>query len=75
MHGSEVGTILILFSNKTWVQLSGHVSCQINGFWAAYNPMLIHEVPLHDVKVVVWWAASVTLIIDTLPLSLHPIIP
>jgi len=27
--------------------------------------MLIHKVPLHDVKVVVWWAASVNLIIGT----------
>jgi len=37
--------------------------------------VIIHEVPLHDVKVFVWWAASVNLIIGTPALHLHPIIP
>jgi len=34
VYGSEVGTTLMLFSNKTWVYLSGYVSSRNNGYWA-----------------------------------------
>lgn len=32
MHGTEIDATPILFSNKAWFHLSGHVNCQNNGF-------------------------------------------
>ena len=51
---------LILFSDEVRFYLSRHVDLQNNKNWSARNPVLIHEVPLHSMKVSVWCAVSAT---------------
>ena len=47
----------ILCSDKVWFHLNGYANSQNNN-----NPVLIHEVPLHDIKVDVWHARSAAII-------------
>jgi hypothetical protein len=38
--------------------LHGHVSSQNTWYWRLVNPYLSHEVPLHNIKVGVWYAIN-----------------
>jgi hypothetical protein len=46
-----------------WFHLHGHVSAQSNQYWSPVNSHLIHEVPLHDIKVGVWYTMNAKQII------------
>jgi hypothetical protein len=63
-HDGEVDPHLTsFFSEEAWFHLHGHVSSKNNLYWRPVNPHLIHEVPLHDVKVGVWCAVNAKRII------------
>jgi hypothetical protein len=53
---SKIDPQLTFFSDETWFHLQGYISTQIFRYWSSQNPPLTHEVPLHPVKVSVWWA-------------------
>jgi hypothetical protein len=57
VHDEKNDSAFVLFRFKTWFELSGFLNSQNNRF-----PLLIHEVPLHDVAVGVWCAISATTI-------------
>ena len=46
------------FTNEAWFHLSGHVNSQNSRLWSSDNPHSLHETPLHDKKVGVWFAIS-----------------
>jgi hypothetical protein len=49
---------LTFFSDEAWFHLQGYINTQNNRYWSSQNPHLTHEVPLHPVKVGVWYAES-----------------
>ena len=59
----EVYPVLNHFTNEAWFYLSSLVNPQNTSCWLADNPRIIYAVLLHDVKVGVWSAISVTRII------------
>jgi len=54
--GAKTDPTLLQF----WFNLSDCVNYRNNRHWSAQNPTLIHDVPLHDMKVGVWCAMSAT---------------
>jgi hypothetical protein len=51
VHAAAIDPTLCLFKDEAWFHFSGYVNSQNNRYWSGENPTLIHEVPLHDVKV------------------------
>lgn len=51
------------FTDEAWFHLSGYINTQNSRYWAAENPNIIHEAPLHPEKVGVWCAVSATRIV------------
>jgi hypothetical protein len=52
VHAGEIAdSMLVLFSDEAWFHLSECMNSQRNSYWSAENPMLSHEVPLHDGRV------------------------
>jgi hypothetical protein len=51
------------FTDEAWVHLSQYVNSQNIRVWAAENPHVYHEEPLHPLKVGVWCAISIRRII------------
>lgn len=49
---------LIFFTDEAWFYLHGHVSTQNNRCWSAEKPDIVHEMPLHDLKIGVWCAVN-----------------
>ena len=47
-----------LVTDEAWFHLSGYVNSQNSRHWAIENPHVIHESPLHPVKIGVWCAIS-----------------
>lgn len=60
VYPGEINSTLTLFSLEACLHLNGYVKSQNKGYWCAENPMVIHTVPLHDVKGYVWRVASAT---------------
>ncbi len=48
----------VWISDEAYFCLSGTVNKQNMRFWGLENPHVVHEQPLHDVKVLVWCAMS-----------------
>ncbi|PNF29343.1 hypothetical protein B7P43_G07832 [Cryptotermes secundus] len=46
------------FSDEVWFHLQGYINMQNKHYWISVNPYLTHAVPLHPVRVGVWWAVS-----------------
>jgi transposase len=46
------------FSDEAWFELSGYVNSQNSRYWSTDNPHLLHNHPLHPVKVGVWAAMT-----------------
>jgi hypothetical protein len=61
-HHGEVHPILV-FCEEAWFRLSGYVTSKNKRYWFAENPMLIHELTIHDVTVGVWCAMNATRIL------------
>ena len=55
--------LLYFMSDEAWFHLSGYVNSQNTRYWSFENPHLIHETPLHDLKIGVWCAVSGTMIV------------
>jgi hypothetical protein len=45
-------------SDEAWFHVSGNVNAQNSRIWDAENPHVLHQRPLHDIKVGVWCAMS-----------------
>ncbi|PSN33709.1 hypothetical protein C0J52_26546 [Blattella germanica] len=50
-------------SDEAWFHLNGYVNSQNSCYWDTENPHLVHEGPLHDLKVSVWCEISALRII------------
>jgi hypothetical protein len=65
MCAGQIDPTLVKFTDECWFHLGGHANSlniwQEN--WYAQNPVLILEVPLHDVKFGAWCAMSANRII------------
>jgi hypothetical protein len=48
----------VFFTDEAWFHLNGYVNSQNSRTWSASNPHVIHELPLHPLKVGVWAAMS-----------------
>jgi hypothetical protein len=48
----------VWLTDEAWFHLSGYVNSQNTRVWAAENPHVYHEEPLHPLKVGVWCAIS-----------------
>jgi hypothetical protein len=48
----------VFFSDEAWFHLDGYVNSQNLRFWSTTNPHVIHEHPLHPVKLGVWAAMN-----------------
>jgi hypothetical protein len=51
VHDGKDDPHLTFFSDEARFYLHGHVFSQNNRCWSSLNSNLIHEVPLHEVKV------------------------
>ena len=49
--------LLYFISDEAWFHLSRYVNSQNTHYWSSENPHVIHETPLHDLKIGVWCAA------------------
>ncbi|KAJ4449805.1 hypothetical protein ANN_01211 [Periplaneta americana] len=49
---------IIWFTDEAWFHLSGYVNSQNSRHWAIENPHVIHEAPMHPVKIGVLCAIS-----------------
>jgi hypothetical protein len=58
INAGEVNPIVFEFSGATWFHFIVFVNSQNNCYWSIQNPLLIHEFPLHCLKVGVWCAMS-----------------
>jgi hypothetical protein len=58
VYDGMVDPDFVFYTGKAWFRLSGNVNSQNNRYWSAENPHFIHEVPLHDVKIGVWYAIT-----------------
>jgi hypothetical protein len=45
-------------SDEAWLHVSGYVNAQNSHIWDTENPHVLHQRPLHDIKVDVWCAVS-----------------
>jgi hypothetical protein len=45
-------------SDEAWLHVSGNVNAQNSRTWDTENPHVLHQRPLHDIKVGVWCAVS-----------------
>jgi len=50
VHDGEIAPTFVLCSSESWFHLSGCVTSQNNRYRSAKNLMLIHILPIHDVK-------------------------
>ncbi len=50
----EIPLYDLLITDEAHFYLSGHVNWQNYQFWAQENPKILHEEPLHGLKVQVW---------------------
>ena len=50
--------LLYFMSDEAWFHLSGYVNSQNTRYWSSKNWHVIHEMPLHDLKIGVWCAVS-----------------
>ena len=55
--------LLYFMSDEAWFHLSGYVNSQNTRYWSSENPHVIHETPLHNLKIGVWCAVSETKIV------------
>ena len=55
--------LLYFMSNEAWFHLSGYVNSQNTRYWSFENLPVIHETPLHDLKIGVWCTVSGTKIV------------
>jgi hypothetical protein len=62
-HAGEVDPTLVLITIEAYFHHSGYMKSQNNSYWC---PILNHEVPLHNVTVVVWCAVGVSRIIGSI---------
>ena len=46
----KVKSRLFYFADEAWLHLNEQVNAQNNRYFSADNPRLIHQVPLHEVK-------------------------
>jgi hypothetical protein len=67
LHGPE----LMFYSDEEWFSLSGYINSQNNRYWSTESHHAVHEVPLHDLKVGVWYAVSAWSIIGPMFFSRH----
>ena len=61
--------LLYFMSDEAWFHLLGYVNSQKTGYWSSENPHVIHETPLHDLKIGVWCAVSGTKIVGPIFLN------
>jgi hypothetical protein len=54
----EINPQLILFSDEACFHLRGYINMKNNSYWSSQNPHLTHKVPLHPVKIGVWYGVS-----------------
>ena len=61
--------LLYFMWDEAWFHLSGYVNSQNTRHWSSENPHVIHETPLHDLKIGVWCAVSGTKIVGPIFLN------
>ena len=61
--------LLHLMSNEGWFHLSGYANSQNTRYWSSENSHVIHETPLHDLKIDVWCVVSGTKIVGPIFLN------
>jgi hypothetical protein len=59
----KIKPTIILFSDEAWFHFSGYLNSQNKRYWSADNPVLLHQVPLHSIRVASWCAARATRVI------------
>jgi hypothetical protein len=50
VHDGEIAATFVSWSGETWFHLGGYVTSRNNRYTSAENLMLIHRLPIHDVK-------------------------
>ena len=61
--------LLYFMLDEAWFHLSEYVNSQNTRYWSSENPHVIHETPLHDLKIGVWCAVSGTNVVDPIFLN------
>jgi hypothetical protein len=51
-------------SDEAWFHVSGNVNAQNSCIWDTENPHVLHQRPLHEMKVGVWCAVSARRVIN-----------
>ena len=62
----RLNPLLYFISDEAWFHLSGYMNSQNTRYWSSENPHVIHETPLHDLKIGVWCAVSGTKIVGAI---------
>jgi hypothetical protein len=58
VHDGIIDPYLFFMSDEAWFHVSGIVNAQNSRIWDTENPHVLHQRPLHDIKVGVWCAVS-----------------
>jgi hypothetical protein len=58
VHNGISDPNLFFMSDEAWFHVSGYVNAQNSRIWDTKNPHVLHQRPLHDIKVGVWCAVS-----------------
>jgi hypothetical protein len=58
VHDGIIDPDLFFLSDEAWFHVSGNVNAQNSRIWDTENPYVLHQRPLHDIKVGVWRAVS-----------------
>ena len=51
MAEGRLDSLLYFMSDEAWFYISGYVNSQNTRYWSSENPHVIHERPLHDLKI------------------------
>jgi hypothetical protein len=58
VHNGIIDPNLFFMSDEAWFHVSGYVNAQNSSIWDTENPHVLHQRPLHDIKVGVWRAVT-----------------
>jgi hypothetical protein len=72
VHDGLIDPQLLFITEEAYFHLSGYVHSQNTRIWSDENPHAVHQFPLHDMKIGVWYAVSARRIIG--PIFCHEIV-
>jgi hypothetical protein len=54
---------MYIYSDEAWFTLNGYINSEDNRYWSTEDPHAVNEVPVHSLKVGVWYVINAQRII------------